>query len=83
MDRFDLEERISDMLNIESELEALIYKIGDSPEQPSEDDILNLLIGITSLHKVRYERLWNTFEKLIETNVITTKNTEQLTKDAS
>ena len=83
MDRFDLEERISDMCNIESELETLIYKIGDSPESPSEDEILNLLIGIVSLHRVRYERLWSTFEQLIETNVITTKNIQQTTKDGS
>ena len=77
MNRFDLEDAISRMLDIENELDDIIYKVGDSPERPSEDDILNLLIGVKSLNQARYERLWNIFEQLIKDGTIRSE-TEQV-----
>ena len=75
-DRFDLEQAISDVFTSNEELETLMYRIGDSPVAPSEDELLNMLIGIIELNKVRYEKLWNTFEALIANGVITNKNVE-------
>lgn len=69
-DRFDLEEAISDVFTSNEELETLLYRIGDSPVTPSEDELTNILIGIIALNKVRYEKLWNTFESLISEGVI-------------
>lgn len=77
MNRFDLEDAISRMLDIDNELEDIIYKVGDSPDQPSEDDILNLLIGVKSLNQARYDRLWNIFEQLIKNETIRSE-TEQV-----
>ena len=77
MNRFDLEDAISRMLDIDNELEDIIYKVGDSPDRPSEDDILNLLIGVKSLNQARYDRLWNIFEQLIKNETIRSE-TEQL-----
>jgi len=77
MNRFDLEDAISRMLDIDNELEDIIYKVGDSPDRPSEDDILNLLIGVKSLNQARYDRLWNIFEQLIKNETIRSK-TEQV-----
>jgi len=74
--RFDLEEAISDVFTSNEELETLLYRVGDSPVTPSEDEILNMLIGIIELNKVRYEKLWNTFEGLISNGVITNKNVD-------
>ena len=74
MDRFDLEEAISDVFTNNEELETLLYRIGDSPVSPTEDEILNILIGIIALNKVRYEKLWNTFETLLANG--TTSNKE-------
>lgn len=64
-DRFDLEDRITKLLDITENVEDLIYKVGDSPQKPSEDDLLNALIGLKSTIDIRYERLWTTFEQLI------------------
>ena len=69
-DRFDLEEAISDIFTSNEELETLLYRIGDSPVTPSEDEVMNILIGIIALNKVRYEKLWNTFESLVSEGVI-------------
>ena len=53
--RFDLEEAISDVFTTNEELETLLYRVGDSPVAPTEDEIMNILIGIIELNKVRYE----------------------------
>ena len=77
-DRFDLEEAIGDVFTSNEELETLLYRIGDSPVTPSEDEIMNILIGIIALNKVRYEKLWNTFEALISNGVISNKNIDEV-----
>ena len=63
--RFDLEEAITDIFTSNEELETLLYRVGDSPVTPSEDEVMNILIGIITLNKVRYEKLWNTFEAFV------------------
>jgi hypothetical protein len=73
MNRFDLEEAISEVFTTNEELETLMYKVGDSPATPSEDELINMLIGIIELNKVRYEKLWNTFEALVADGTISNK----------
>ena len=81
MDRFDLEEAISEVFTTNEELEVLVYRIGDSPVTPTEDELLNMLMGIQELNKVRYEKLWNTFETLIANGVISNKNIDGVKND--
>ena len=80
-DRFDLEEAITDVFTSNEELETLLYRIGDSPVTPSEDELMNILIGIIALNKIRYEKLFNTFEALVANGVISNKNVEGLKND--
>jgi hypothetical protein len=68
MNRFDLEENIQAMGAVEEDLKALLYKVGDSPTSPTEDELANTIIGMIELHKIRYEKLWNCFEQLIAEN---------------
>ena len=75
-DRFELEEAITDVFTSNEELETLLYRIGDSPVTPTEDQIQNILIGIIELNKVRYEKLWNTFEVLLANGTISNKEVE-------
>ena len=77
-DRFDLEQAITEMFTANEELETLLYRIGDSPVTPSEDEVMNILIGIIALNKVRYEKLWNTFEALIKNGTITNKGVDNV-----
>lgn len=76
-DRFDLEERISRLLDISENIEDIIYMVGDSPNKPTEDDLLNALIGLKSTLDIRYERMWNTFEELIKNGQIKSKQTDE------
>jgi hypothetical protein len=66
MDRFELEERINDVGGLTEELETILYKVGDAPKRPSEDELMNMLIGVIELCKVRKERLFFTFETLLK-----------------
>ncbi len=66
MDRFKLEEQLGDCASIQEELEAILYKVGDSPKPPTEDELMNMLIVVIELSKVRHERVFNTFEALVK-----------------
>ena len=68
MNRFDLEENIQAMGRLKEDLETLLYKVGDCPAAPSEDELMNTIIGMIELHNIRYEKLWNCFEQTIKEN---------------
>ncbi|MDO7612746.1 MAG: hypothetical protein MUQ75_00805 [Crocinitomicaceae bacterium] len=66
MNRFDLEEAMGEMLSTQNDIETLIYAIGDSPIKHTEDELLNMLIGMKQLNETRYQKMWYIFEQLIK-----------------
>jgi len=64
--RFDLEEAIGQMAQTPNDIETIIYAIGDSPIKHTEDELLNMLIGVKQLHETRYQKMWSTFEEIIK-----------------
>ncbi len=70
MNRFDLEEDIANLNQIGEDIETIIYAVGDSAIKYTEDQLLNMLIGIKQLHDARYEKMWNTFEHLVKEGTI-------------
>jgi len=64
MNRFDLEQNIQAMGRFQEDLETLLYKVGDSPTSPTEDELMNAIIGMIELHKIRYEKLWNCLDAI-------------------
>tara|TARA_B110000467_G_C17825935_1_gene217435 strand:- start:172 stop:408 length:237 start_codon:yes stop_codon:yes gene_type:complete len=69
-DRFDLEDRLTALLNINDDIDTLMFAYSDSTEHLSEDALLNMLIGVKELHNQRYNQMWQTFEALIHKGVI-------------
>lgn len=59
-----LEEAMGRMNHIEQDIETMIYAIGDSARKYTEDELLNMLIGMSQLHKTRYEMVWQEYEIL-------------------
>jgi len=53
-----LEEAISQLNNIQDNLDAIIKAVGDLPRKPTEDEVLNMLIGVKDLHQVWYDNAW-------------------------
>lgn len=66
MNRFDLEEAMGEMLATQNDIETMIYAIGDSPIKHTEDQLLNMLIGMKQLNETRYQKMWSIFERLIK-----------------
>ena len=66
MNRFDLEEAIGEMLSTQNDIETIIYAIGDSSIKHTEEELLNMLIGMKQLNETRYQKMWSIFEQLIK-----------------
>ena len=64
-----LEEAMGRMNHIEQDIEAMIYAIGDSARKYTEDELLNMLIGMNQLHKTRYEMMWQEYENFTKNSV--------------
>lgn len=70
MNRYDLELAMSNMMQIDDNLETMIYAIGDASRKYSEDDLLNMLIGMKQLHSTQNDKLWEAFEYLVRHDII-------------
>ena len=65
IDRFDLEQHIMQAWITSEDLDLFLWKLMDAPEEMSEDDIANMLIGIKSIHEARMNKLWHCFEEMV------------------
>ena len=65
VDRFDLEEAIMNSWRTSDDIKAL-YK---SAEHMDEDQMMNALMGLEIFAEMRFNELWNTFEKCISNGV--------------
>ncbi len=74
MNRFELEDAMSNLYQTGEEIDTIIYAIGDCPIKHTEDQILNMLIGIKQLHDTRYQKMWDVFEQLIQNGIISNKD---------
>ena len=61
---------MGNMSNIQDDIDALIYAIGDSVRKYTEDELLNMLIGMSQLHKTRYEMMWQEYENFTKNSVV-------------
>ena len=79
MNRFDLEEALMNLDKVGEDIDTIIYAVGDSPTKYTEDQLLNMLIGIKQLHDTRYEKAWNVFEELVHNKTLSNNNVEVYT----
>ena len=77
-DYIDLETEIMSVGQIEEDLESLLYKVMDSPNPPSEDEMGNLLIGMIALHRVRFEKMFNVFEECVKNKHLFNKSQSEM-----
>lgn len=67
-DRFDLEQQIMTCWNICEDIKA-IYKMTDM-RQLSEDELLNAMIGLETIYQMKFEILFDMFEKMVQNGQI-------------
>ena len=65
-DRFNLEAEIMSVWNTKDDLNAITSRMMDDPDPMSEDDITNVLIGLSELHDIRCKKLFNVFESMVK-----------------
>ncbi len=70
MDRFDLEQAIMAAWHTSDDIELIASMFCDRPEPMSEDELLNLLIGVAHQHNLRSQKLFEIFEVLTEHKII-------------
>jgi len=63
MDRFNLEEAIMSVWQMENDLGLLVEQYYDAPKPMTQDEVANVLIGLKELHGLRMNKLWDTFTR--------------------
>ena len=65
-DRFNLESEIMSVWQTKDDLDAITERMYDDPDGPmTEDEISNVLIGLSELHETRCRKLWKVFESMV------------------
>ena len=73
-DRFKLEEEIQNVWQTKDDLNAITERIYDDPDGPmTEDEISNVLIGLSELHETRCKKLWRVFETMVHEECFVSK----------
>jgi hypothetical protein len=58
----NLEEALGNINLIQDNINAVIQAIGDSPRQYTEDELLNMLMGMSQLHQTWVDKTWVEYE---------------------
>ena len=78
-DRFNLEEEIQNVWQTKDDLNAIAERHYDDPDGPmTEDEIGNVLTGLSELHETRMKKLWKVFETMVRQ-----KNSFLMTEEAT
>ncbi len=75
-DRINLEEEIQNVWQTKDDLDAITERILDDPNGPmTEDQMANVLIGLSELHETRCKKLWKVFESIVKERGFNESNT--------
>ena len=75
-DRFDLETEMQNVWHTKDDLDVITERIIDAPDGPmTDDEVGNLLIGLSGLHDTRCRKLFLVFERMIEENCFNDRET--------
>ena len=66
-DRFDLEQQILECWKVIEDIELLYENL----ESMDDDERMNYLLGLQSMYKLKFNRVWTTFEQLVNDKKIT------------
>lgn len=64
--QFDLEQQIMSMWGTKEELELFLEAYIDGPKEMTEDEVHNIVYGITCMHHLKSDKAFRTFENLLK-----------------
>lgn len=79
-DRFDLETDIMNCWSIVDDLKELSRSMLDRRKM-TDDEVSNYLLGLETIYQVKFERLFETFEKLVQQNEFHDRPSDKVKND--
>ena len=61
---YELEEKIMDCWHVCDDLQVVFKQIGDGEREPTEDEMMNTLMGMQQLYQWKFEQLFFEYEEL-------------------
>ena len=65
IDLYELEPHIMDCWSVCNDLESVFKQVGNGERVPTEDEMMNVLIGINQLYQWKFEQLFNKYEEIL------------------
>tara|TARA_R110001606_G_scaffold55432_1_gene135115 strand:+ start:74 stop:304 length:231 start_codon:yes stop_codon:yes gene_type:complete len=59
---YELEPHIMDCWSVCNDLESVFRQIGDGEREPTQDEMMNALMGMQQLYQWKFEQLFDKFE---------------------
>lgn len=66
--RFDLEQQILDAWKVTDDINLVYGSVMETTM--TQDEIANVLLGMKALYELKFNRLWDTFEKCVHNREI-------------
>ena len=66
IDLYELEPHIMDCWSVCNDLESVFKQIGDGERVPTEDEMMNTLMGMQQLYQWKFEQLFFKYEGVLE-----------------
>ena len=61
---YEIEPYIMDCWSVCNDLETVFKQIGDGERDPTQDEMMNALIGMQQMYQWKFEQLFNKFEDI-------------------
>jgi len=79
-DRFDLETDIMNCWSIVDDIKELQRSMLDRRKM-TDDEVSNYLLGLQTIYQVKFERLFETFEKLVHQNAFNDRPSDKVSSE--
>ena len=65
---YELEPMILDCWRVCNDLETVFRQVGDGESEPTQDELMNTLMGMKQLYEWKFEQLFNRYEEVLSDN---------------
>tara|TARA_R110002153_G_scaffold106146_1_gene245222 strand:- start:605 stop:811 length:207 start_codon:yes stop_codon:yes gene_type:complete len=62
---YNLEPMILDCWHVCNDLEVIFRQIGDGEREPTQDEMMNTLMGMQQLYQWKFEQLFDKYEQVM------------------
>ena len=76
----DLEPMIMDCWHVCDDLQVVFRQIGDGERDPTQDELMNALMGMQQVYQWKFEQLFYEYERVIEDQAILNHKTKMESK---